>query len=76
VACFSKLDQLNVSILNHILHIVLACLLSAWSRVLLEKLTSFQPVKKFPVIWNPKIHYSFYKWPPPVPVVSALYAAL
>ena len=75
-ACSSKLDRHNVSTLNHIIHMVFARLLTALSRVLLEKLTSSQLVKEFPVIWNPKIHYSFYKSPPPAPVVSASYAAL
>ena len=45
--------------------------LSPWSRVLLEKLTSFYLVKKFPsILWNPKIHYHIRKCPPPLPILS------
>jgi hypothetical protein len=38
--------------------------LTPWSGVLLEKLISAQPVKKFPAFYgNPKVYHRFYKWP-------------
>jgi hypothetical protein len=46
-------------------------LLTPWSRVLLEKLTCFQPVKKWPPIsWIPKIHYRIHRCLPSVHILS------
>jgi len=43
---------------------LLTYLLTPWSRVILEKLTGYQLVKKFPcILWKPKVHHRVYKYP-------------
>ena len=46
-------------------------LLTPWCRVLLEKLTGLQLVKKFPAFHGTRrIHYRTHKRPPPVPILG------
>ena len=71
--CLGSLCRIAHRIHKHIFpqSIILTYLLTPWCRVLLEKLTGFKLVKKFPSISrNPKVHYRTHKRPPPVSILG------
>jgi hypothetical protein len=57
------LTYLPTYLLTYLLNYSLTFLLTPWSRVLLEELTGFQPIKKFPVLLIYLLTYSMKQGP-------------
>jgi len=52
--------------------IALCTFFTPLTRDLLEKLTGSQVVKKFPILWNPKIPNLVFKCPPHAPIPNQI----